>query len=842
MAQQQPPPDETITISTMPQVLTRAVIPTLAVTALDASDVLELYYLTRPTVFHAFPTIEVTKAALGLRYRPSQQQQQQDAATASASAMGNNNNKPLELTLEYGAARAGADLNHESLPRVVVDDNDNNQGEATSVSWDNEAKIYYTERIHPGVYTTANYLASLSGTVLEKFLQSAVDWMEGTTSSVSHGSRRHRRYQPLGVALALESSATDDTGNNNRKADDENNEKIDTQTTPQQRQQQILLRSSSDVDFLQQLYRVLADLGVQLQPVILPVQTHIRLHAAADIADGSGSGGSAKKKAAIQKVAVGVDVPPHVPAAFYQQLYDCVQSIARANYTTTASTTTATAGSNNNNNSNTTTSNNDEDRPPRRLLPPDPEGDVETKTASPTTTAVETSTIAPSTTSSSSMGSGGVDDGDEGDESTEDAPNDDDSSTTTGTAPTDDDDTTVPDHTAQAAEAAAHAQEAASAANEADNSHDAQAAAQKAATAAQEAASVTAQQAAHMAQQALQSGDAGQVAQTIGRLCFAPPPPPPQQQPTGGGNTSLPAPNAATNNNVTAYIYWDGAFYYRVDLVPPYISIVTEPQVMPHPPVAGISREDFVDWAIFALMALIAAAGFVLLLQQICGLRIVPQLYRYQRWFFQPRHCSLDDDDEEDTYYNKGGGGGGATHQNRGGGKPFSFGADAIPLSMGGRRMATVFSNRDDARFFEQAEHWLKGRAMTSTTPRRQNSSADGGGGGSNSVSSIQDDEYDNEFEEFLGSAGGGDLELVPPSSSQFPSSNSFVGRFHDGNDEDAVSEHSSTLDGTPSHRLFRDPNLVDLPDLKSRSKVAVPVSISYNNNNNSKNNSGILD
>jgi len=247
---------------------------------------------------------------------------------------------------------------------------------------------------------------------------------------------------------------------------------------------------------------------------------------------------------------------------------------------------------------------------------------------------------------------------------------------------------------------------------------------------------------------------------------------------------------------------------------------------MPQPPVAGISREDF------ELIFAGAIAGFLLLLQQICGLRIVPKLYKYQRWFFQPQHCSLDDDEEDDNYYNNGGG----SNQNRGEGKPFSFGADAIPLSMGGRRMATVFSNRDDARFFEQAENWLKGR----TTTR-----GDAGGGTSSVGYHHADvDDYDeNDFEEsehdnFLGSAGG-DLELVPPPpSSQFSSNNSFGGRlhsadsFHDGENEDAVSEHSSILDGTPS-RLFRDPNLVDLPDLKSRSKVAVPVSISYNNNNN---------
>jgi hypothetical protein len=197
--------------SSIPQVLARAAIPRITA-GWDASDVLECYYLTRRTFLHglANSTIPITKVALGIRYRPP----------AALSAV---KHKVLELTLEYGPSRAGPDSQHESIPRVVPDD------DGAFVSWDNEAKVYYTTEIDASVYMRANYLASLSGAILAKLLQEALDFVEAS---------RHRRYQPFAVYAAV----------------NPDEEKI---KEPRQ-----LLRSSSDVDFLFQLYRTLARLGV----------------------------------------------------------------------------------------------------------------------------------------------------------------------------------------------------------------------------------------------------------------------------------------------------------------------------------------------------------------------------------------------------------------------------------------------------------------------------------------------------------------------------------------------------------------------------------------------------
>jgi len=308
--------DEAASSQSIPQVLTKAVIPTLAVTSLNAADVLELYYLQRPTVLHQFPQIKITKAALGLRYRPSFLNRRPDAAVHIS--------QPLELTLEYGAARA--DLFHETVPRVDVPD--------STVSWDNEAKVFFTERIDRRVYTTANYLASLSGTVLEKFLNSAVELLLD--------GKRHRSYQPLGVSLVQKDSETGETST------------------------QQILRSSSDVDFVQQLYHVLAELGVDMQPVIFPISSHIRLHTV----DG------------VEKIPTGVAISPSVPAEFYQKLYTCVQSIASANYSAYA---TATSDDDKDTSNNSTANNHD----PNRFLrqPNEAQEEVETKSPLATTKA-----------------------------------------------------------------------------------------------------------------------------------------------------------------------------------------------------------------------------------------------------------------------------------------------------------------------------------------------------------------------------------------------------------------------------------------------------------------------
>ena len=216
------------------QVLTRSVIPSL-VTTLDASDVLECYYLTRRTVLHGLAnnTVTVTKAALGLR-------QLQTQTSTAASSPTRRKKRPLELTLEYGPSRqqrqqSATSMLDDSIPRVIWEND-----VASGVAWDNQARVYYSTQI--AAHETANYLASISGAVVNSLLTAAVAYT--TDSDVPH-AQRNRRYQPFTV--------------------------VADNTT--------IFPSSSDVDFLQYLYQHLANLGVALDPVLRPAHIQVRLHA-----------------------------------------------------------------------------------------------------------------------------------------------------------------------------------------------------------------------------------------------------------------------------------------------------------------------------------------------------------------------------------------------------------------------------------------------------------------------------------------------------------------------------------------------------------------------------------
>jgi hypothetical protein len=256
--------DQQQQVGGVPQILTRSALARLSAD-LDAGDVLECYLLSRSTALHGLvnSTITVTKQALGLRYRPPITDVNSGRVYVTKEA--------LELTLEYGPMRAGSTLQHESIPRVVRETE--LSGETAYVSWENEGKVYYTTSISNG-YLTANYLASLTGAVLNDLLLTAVEYAE-----------QHRRYQPFEVY----------------------------------QKERLLLRSSSDTDFINSLWKHLANVGVELAPVIQPVQWQVRLQAES-----------------VDKVQAAPQAENSVPrsqiADFYSQLYECLNAVATSNY------------------------------------------------------------------------------------------------------------------------------------------------------------------------------------------------------------------------------------------------------------------------------------------------------------------------------------------------------------------------------------------------------------------------------------------------------------------------------------------------------------------------------
>lgn len=426
------------------------------------------------------PGIPIQKVALGLRYRRRK--------------VGTNNRNPpsfaqdsVELTLEYGPRRAGGHLLGESIPKIVSlattqennpdsnkkdsnihdddDDTINTQQKDADrfVSWENEARVYYTLRISPSstttqmahvdpsdiggdnvppsttkssatastAYTTAHYLATMTGAVLQDLLQTAVTYP-------TIGSRR--RYQPFSVYRRSGDTSTTTINDN-----------------PHDR---LVVHSSNDVDFLEHLWKHLAYVGVELEPVLLPQMWHVRLYA--------------------DSIAR-VDVEQHSSSVatysipdFYAKLYQCVNAIVTADYSFYDA------------------NNKKEDQE---------EGDRDRYLQEP-----------------------GKDD-DDAFETSEDAFNG--TSAPTGLQPTAAPSVLPqqPDAEKVAQDAAKAAQDAQNAAEQAQQSGNTEAAeaAKAAASAAQKAADSTASQAAAMAQKALLSGDGASMTHTLSSLCLSSP-------------------------------------------------------------------------------------------------------------------------------------------------------------------------------------------------------------------------------------------------------------------------------------------------------------------------------
>jgi hypothetical protein len=211
--------------------------------------------------------------------------------------------------------------------------------------------------------------------------------------------------------------------------------------------------------------------------------------------------------------------------------------------------------------------------------------------------------------------------------------------------------------------------------------------------------------------------------------------------------------------------------------------------------------------------------GIFILLQHIGAIRIKSLNRLPLRWFFHPSghgggpaghdnqgHPAVMDSWDEVEYF----------HQERGGGFPHAFAQDAIPLSMGGRLMNT--NNGSNTSHPQAMKHYAEEpvcelelsefsspASVQSTSPHQrlqqpQHSfrSSPNGSIRSNSNGTVGDSSVD--------------------SSDQAVVAATLAAR---------LSPTHHLVDGPPiPERLSRDPALVDLPDLRSTSKVAMPVSI----------------
>lgn len=503
--------------------------------------------------------------------------------------------RPLEITLEYGPMRSASQSSPESdyLMHDVVP-----RLNEETVSWENDAQVYVTRSITAEIYEDANYVSSLSGAVLPHLLEQACVYVTGAKT---------RRYQPFSIA--------------SRTEDGEHS----------------LLTSSSDTDFCQFALETLASVGVVLSPVIPPAPAHVQLTAT-----------KVRRIAALEHA--------REIHTFYKHLYTCVENIASATVmnsptspdTNTMAPTQAPSRARrrlddgiqtspqpvsindlsmlgDGNEATSSPSSDEEDRLPLPAQDNIGEGEPDlsnlTQTSPPTQTpSISSSPPEASPTSAPSL-----------------SPR-----PSTATEPTENPVT----KTEEAQKAAEEAQEAADAASQAGNKQAADAASQ-AADAAQKAADVTAAQAAQVMQNSLLYGDGPTMASVLSK-CLSDP---------VFGLSSNRNRTLQHGDNITAYLYWDGHFFFEADLVPPYVKVVPYQLHLPAPrtrlAASDMPADTFVDWALFLLILVMSLLGILLLAQAVLGRNfgIIPSLYKFQRWFFHPLehdYSDLDDRSQAD--------------------------------------------------------------------------------------------------------------------------------------------------------------------------------------------------
>jgi hypothetical protein len=231
--------------------------------------------------------ILIRKSGLAFRYRPR-----------VASVTPNSPDKPnapnyFEITLEYGPQRTGSTKSYESLPILHVD-TETDSVSNKYVSWENEGRVYHSTHISND-WTEAYYMAPITGVVLEKILQRAVDY-----------PRKRPRYQPFEV-VSVPSG-------------------------------ELIVRSSGSDDFVWDMFRDLAGLYVEIDPILVPPRGKVQFYVADAVPsqkeDADKESHSTVKQREpnpnVQRVKGGLEVGR--AAAFYEMFYNCANAIKTGDY------------------------------------------------------------------------------------------------------------------------------------------------------------------------------------------------------------------------------------------------------------------------------------------------------------------------------------------------------------------------------------------------------------------------------------------------------------------------------------------------------------------------------
>lgn len=775
----------------------------------------------------SFPTgpVLIRKAALAFRYRPKVASVSHVApgSTASSSSLSANNDqsdattttatldqqKYFELTLEYGPQRAGATKTSESMPMVHIDmevmanynnDDENGGGGGLKyVSWDNQGSIYYSTHIS-NEWSGAYYMAPITGVVLEKILEKAVEY-----------PTKRPRYQPFEV-VSIPSNT-------------------------------VILKSSGSDDFVWDMLKDLADLYVDIDPILVPPRGKVQFYVADPIVEGGGvdnnngnnkdvegsSGGTRSNVEVMRqkrrrpnpnvKRVVGA-LESSKAAVFYENFFNCANAKKTGDYSlfeevlvssaptpvppvlegedvVISNTTTSLGvskedevddglnrdgsirrldGSSNSTIASTTSSEVNVD-----AAVDVKGGDNSTDSSAPTTESGDVTEIIEEVGDVAKTAEDVVGVATEGDIDKSSPPPliDDDDDYEIKTINTDEANTDSEDDgdVAKAAEKAAieAAQKAetaaAVAATNSSSPEDSAKAASEAAIAAKKAADASHASRAKSAAEGLLSGD-GAMMTSILSSCFSDP------------KYGIRKVDEEQSSTTYAYVYLDGDVFIRLNLTAPYWGPSTVLQTIPPPHAHVDGQGDVVDWAIFLLLICGTVFGFLVMVHQL-GVSIDDRLQF--RHVFHPLEDSAIIEMER---------------LEMGGGIPHSIGIDAIPVSLGG-----------------QLSHYngSQGEGPPSTYKDRL------------SESSIDDDENNG----LLGIELANRKNAVSVARLQKRNSDGVrrvPSRLLQRRASDGVSSPeaaASTRNDLPlSLRLKEEaPDLVERPTLKSKSKVALPHS-----------------
>jgi len=778
-----------------PRVLTRNVVNYLT-HGLDASDVLECYALVRSAPLHgiASSAITVQKMTIGIRFRP----------TVADLKNPYNVKTPMELTLEYGPARLGPLLSDEATP--IVQGNDDS---SFYLAWDNAGKVYFTQKIVTENFLSSQYMASMTGAVLNKLLTEAVEYTE-----------RRKVYQPFAIF-----------------SDND----------------QLLLRSSSSSDFTWFVWSHLAKLGVDIEPILPPAMYEARLYTKS-----------------VTKVFPDQSVT-RAAATFYQRLYSCLESIATNNYgsflsskeqstiddddissstsmptSTTISTTTSTgtaspSGKDGDDRDLLIESDdfNDQESSRRHIvfgknrrrleeevqeleeledMDVEKNEDVDAQiTQVPENVEEETSgaeeeiivknsrahdeqaTIIPEDVSQSPSNSSQTvsDDSISQDiipitsQITRDSP--------TGRPTSGGSETVSPTDGIQDVEKAQNAaNDAQKAADEAkiaahtEGETKAADAAQAAADAALVAADATSSAASQAAMDSLLSGD-GTMMSSIIATCFTNP------------TYEISSPDANRTTPTEIYLFRDPSTYYKLELTSPYLKFAKLNRPLPNAAALHLNYGtggNALDWTL-AISIFFSLFLMVLLICQQMGNNYVEIIYKCQRRVFNPRN--LDHNGDSVT------GGQSGSH--------FVFGKSGIPLSMGGRRSS--YSPLKNGQTLQ--------KLMVNESFTDDDFDCDGADQDLRPLSSNHLQGSHQQPTHLLSSR---ELEMISFESDAHAHHRRRTSRTSSYRDNSESSAGSSEDDEDPldvPDRWLRNPDLVELHSLKSKSKVAIPVGSSAN-------------